>query len=108
MGRNIRVFQSFKQRKSKSITDERRQDDNFVEIAVSDTGIGMTQERMEELFRIDTKSSRQGTVGEEGTGLGLILCKEFIDKNGGTIRVESEVNNGSRFIVSLPRRELRG
>lgn len=57
---------------------------------------------MEKLFRIDAKTSTAETAGEEGTGLGLILCKELIEKNGGTIRVESEVNKGSRFIISLP------
>jgi signal transduction histidine kinase len=73
-----------------------------VEIVVSDTGIGMDQSRLNKLFLVDAKSSRRGTADEEGTGLGLILCKEFVEKNGGTIRAESEVNRGSRFIVSLP------
>ncbi len=73
-----------------------------VEMTVSDTGIGMDQTCLDNLFRIDAKTSRSGTADEEGTGLGLILCKEFVEKNGGAIRVESEVNKGSRFIVSLP------
>ena len=76
--------------------------DNYVELAVADTGIGMSQETLDALFRLDKKTSRPGTAGEEGSGLGLILCNEFIKKNGGAIRVESEVDKGSRFIVSLP------
>jgi two-component system sensor histidine kinase/response regulator len=74
-----------------------------VELVVSDTGIGMSQDVMDALFRIDVKSSRPGTAGEKGTGLGLILCQEFVKKNGGTIRVESQSGHGSRFIICLPR-----
>jgi signal transduction histidine kinase len=81
-----------------------RQDEEFVEIAVSDTGIGMSQQQIEKLFRIEQKTSKKGTAGEEGTGLGLILCKELVEKNSGRIRVESEVGKGSQFMVSLPRR----
>ena len=62
----------------------------------------MTQKTLEALFRLDKKTSRPGTSGEPGSGLGLILCKEFVEKNGGTIRVESEIGQGSRFIVLLP------
>jgi len=76
--------------------------ENTVEISISDTGIGMDQTCLDNLFRIDAKCSRRGAADEKGTGLGLILCKEFVEKNGGTIQVESEVNKGSRFIVSLP------
>lgn len=81
-----------------------QQHEGTVEITVSDTGIGMTPEDLAKLFRIDVKYSREGTTGERGSGLGLILCKELIEKNGGTIRVESERNTGSRFIVGLPQR----
>jgi len=78
-----------------------RQDETLVEIAIADTGIGMSQENIDTLFRIDKKSSRKGTANEEGSGLGLILCKELAEKNGGRIHVNSEVGKGSRFIVSL-------
>lgn len=73
-----------------------------VEIAIADTGIGMSREYQEKLFRIDAKSSRQGTAGETGTGLGMILCKEFVDRNGGRIWVESEEGKGSTFRFTLP------
>jgi two-component system, sensor histidine kinase and response regulator len=74
-----------------------------VEITVSDTGIGIPPDSLSKLFRIDSKYQRPGTASEEGSGLGLVLCKELVEKNNGTIRVESAVNQGSRFIVSLPR-----
>jgi two-component system sensor histidine kinase/response regulator len=73
-----------------------------VEFAISDTGTGIPQEDIPQLFQIDIKYSRAGTAGEEGTGLGLILCKDLIEKNGGTILVESEVGQGTTFTVRLP------
>jgi signal transduction histidine kinase len=57
---------------------------------------------MEKLFRLDTKHSTKGTENEKGTGLGLILCKDFIEKNSGRIWVESESGRGSVFFVALP------
>ena len=75
---------------------------NYVEITVSDNGIGMTKATMAKLFRIDANLSTRGTENEKGTGLGLFLCKEFVEKHGGKIRVESESGRGSTFIVSLP------
>jgi signal transduction histidine kinase len=74
-----------------------------VKIYVKDSGIGMDSEIKSKLFKIDEKSSRKGTVGETGTGLGLILCKEFVEKHGGRIWVESEVGKGSTFWFSLPK-----
>jgi signal transduction histidine kinase len=73
-----------------------------VEIAVSDNGIGMSNNILEKLFKIDTCHTTNGTDNEMGTGLGLILCNEFIIRNGGKIVVESEVNKGSTFRFSLP------
>jgi signal transduction histidine kinase len=73
-----------------------------VEISVSDNGIGMTKEIIAKLFRIDSKLSIRGTENERGTGLGLFLCKEFVEKNGGSISVESEPGNGSVFRIVLP------
>jgi signal transduction histidine kinase len=71
-------------------------------VSVSDTGVGMTQEVIQKLFRIGTKHSTKGTADEKGTGLGLILCKEFIEKNGGRIWVESQPGKGSVFYFSIP------
>jgi len=70
--------------------------------SVEDSGVGMSKEKQEVLFDITQKTSTPGTNKERGTGLGLILCKEFVEKHGGEIWVESEVNKGSKFIFSLP------
>jgi signal transduction histidine kinase len=75
---------------------------NVVEIAVKDNGIGISPENFKKLFCIDCNMISYGTEGEQGTGLGLILCKEFVEKNGGTIRVESEEGKGSTFTVTIP------
>ncbi len=76
--------------------------DNLVEISVSDTGVGITAEDIDKLFKIEITQTTPGTAKEEGNGLGLILCQEFVEKNGGTLGVESEVGKGSRFYVCLP------
>jgi signal transduction histidine kinase len=76
--------------------------DNFIETRVSDTGVGIAEKDIEKLFRIDTHFSRSGTKDEQGTGLGLILCKEFLIKNGGNIWAESQEGKGSSFIFTLP------
>jgi signal transduction histidine kinase len=73
-----------------------------LKISVSDTGVGMSPEVLEKLFRIDSKHSTKGTADEKGTGLGLILCKDFIEKNGGKIGVESKEGKGSVFYFTLP------
>ena len=77
-------------------------EDESVEISVKDMGIGMNQNMVESLFRIDVKNGRPGTEGEQSTGLGLLLCKEFIEKHGGQIKVESEVGKGSVFSFNIP------
>ena len=76
---------------------------DMIEIQVADTGVGMNKENLGKLFRIDTYHSTTGTSGETGTGLGLIICKEFVEKHGGKIKVESEEKKGSTFSFSLPR-----
>lgn len=72
------------------------------EFCISDSGIGMNSEIREGLFSIEKDVQRTGTLNEKGTGLGLILCKEFVEKNNGTIRVESTEGEGSSFFVELP------
>jgi signal transduction histidine kinase len=71
-------------------------------VKVSDSGIGMTEELKNKLFLLDERTSRQGTEGEPSTGLGLLLCKEFIDKHCGRIWVESKVGIGSSFSFMIP------
>ncbi len=73
-----------------------------VMVSVTDTGVGMSKEVITQLFRLDKKYSSKGTANEKGTGLGLILCKEFIENNGGQISVESEPGKGSKFTISFP------
>lgn len=77
---------------------------NEEEITISDTGVGIRPETIEKLFRIDNHHSTLGTANEQGTGLGLILCREFIEKNGGKIWIESEVGKGSEFKFTLPKK----
>jgi len=66
-------------------------------VSVSDTGIGMTPEERSNLFRLDHSPVRKGTLGEQGSGLGLIVCNEMLTKHGSTLCVESEAGKGSRF-----------
>jgi PAS domain S-box-containing protein len=81
---------------------------SFVEVSVLDTGIGIDQGKIPELFNFDAVFTTDGTSGEKGTGLGLSLCKEFIEKNGGKIWVESEVGKGSEFKFTLRKSEGKG
>ncbi|MCX6155434.1 MAG: ATP-binding protein [Candidatus Kapabacteria bacterium] len=78
-------------------------DVNYLIISVCDNGIGMSKETSSKLFQIKRNISTPGTMNESGTGLGLILCKEFIEKLGGSIWVESQLGQGSTFIFSIPR-----
>ena len=75
--------------------------EGYIEISVTDTGTGIDSKNLENLFRIDSKISKTGTNNERGSGLGLILCKEFVEKQGGKIRATSELGKGSRFTFSL-------
>lgn len=77
------------------------QDGNFILLSVKDNGIGISKNDQDKLFRLDCNFTTIGTKDETGSGLGLILCKEFVKKNGGEIWVESEENKGSKFIFSL-------
>ena len=75
---------------------------NMAEVSVEDNGIGISEENQEKIFRIDAQFRIDGTANEKGTGLGLILCKEFVEKNHGTIRIESKENEGCKFIFTIP------
>ena len=77
-------------------------DENAVSILVKDTGIGISNANINKLFRIDTDYKRPGTANEQGTGLGLKLSKEFVEKLGGKIWVESELGKGCDFKFTLP------
>lgn len=75
-------------------------------ILIIDSGIGMDTKIKDNLFIFDKDNVREGTLGEKGTGLGLLLCKEFIDKHRGEILIESEVDKGSTFIIKLPKNKV--
>jgi len=77
-------------------------DRQSIEISIKDSGIGMSRNFIDNLFRIDFKTNRLGTEGEPSSGLGLLLCKEFVEKQGGKIWVKSEVGKGSTFSFSIP------
>ena len=72
-------------------------------IKVKDTGVGMDADQITKLFKLEMTHSTVGTAGERGTGLGLILCKELVEKQGGKIWIESEINSGSTFFFTLPK-----
>jgi PAS domain S-box-containing protein len=78
-------------------------DKELLSLSIADTGIGISSDNIKKLFRIDEYFSTSGTAGESGTGLGLILCKEFVEKNRGTIRIESELEVGTTFTFTLPK-----
>jgi signal transduction histidine kinase len=80
---------------------------DFVRISVLDTGIGMSQETIDKLFQIDVRHDTLGTLSEKGTGLGLILCYDFILKHNGKIWVESEKGKGSTFHFTIPKKETQ-
>ncbi len=85
------------------ISSKKQIDSDFIEISVKDNGVGVPKGIIGELFRIDKNTSTQGTENETGTGLGLILCKEFIEKHGGKIWVESKESEGSTFHFTIPK-----
>ena len=85
-----------------TITAEAPESSDFVEIAVSDSGIGLRPEDMEKLFKIDVYHTNTGTNDERGTGLGLIISQDMIHQNGGVIWVESQLGQGTTFRFTLP------
>ena len=86
-----------------TISAEERKDE--VLVSIEDTGVGMSKEKLDKLFKIDERLESEGTSNEKGSSLGLILCKEFISANGGKIWVESEVGKGSKFSFTIPNKK---
>jgi len=82
---------------------EARQNDSHIIISVSDSGVGIGKENPEKLFEFNTNTSTHGTNGEKGTGLGLVLCKDFVTKNKGKIWADSTYGNGSTFYFTFLR-----
>jgi signal transduction histidine kinase len=85
------------------IVSAKETNDNYVEIGVTDNGIGMSANLIKKLFRMEEKVGRKGTAGEESTGLGLLVCKQFVEKHGGKIWVESKEGAGSTFYFTVPK-----
>ena len=80
----------------------KKSEDDMVCVVIKDNGIGMSPELLDKLFTLTENINRKGTEGEPSTGLGLILCKEFVEKQGGKIWAESLEGKGSSFIFTLP------
>jgi signal transduction histidine kinase len=89
--------------KNGEVTISAKDADNFVEISVADNGIGIPEENIPFLFQEVNHISTYGTSNEKGSGIGLVLCREFIEMNGGTISANSKVNEGSTFTFTLPK-----
>ena len=89
-----------------NISVSAKKEQSQVEIAVSDNGVGMNEETINKLFSIETNNTSIGTADEKGSGLGLILCKELVEKQGGKIWVESELGKGSIFKFILPMNKI--
>jgi PAS domain S-box-containing protein len=87
------------------VIDSKNNEDEVI-ITVTDTGVGISELNINKLLRIDSKHIGTNTQGEKGTGLGLILCKEFVEKHSGNIWIESELGKGSRFVFTLPNKKL--
>jgi len=84
-----------------TIASEER--DDFYEIIIADTGVGMSEKDLAKLFKIDEHFSTKGTKDESGTGLGLLLCKELVEKHGGTIWAKSQLKTGTKFHFTIPK-----
>ena len=83
----------------------KQEEHKFTHISITDTGIGMCNEILNNLFRLDVNTKRLGINGEQSTGLGLLLCQEFVERHGGKIKVESEEGKGSVFSFTVPSHE---
>jgi len=88
------------------ITIHAKETDGLIEVSVRDTGMGIVPEDLKNLFLIDVRKVRPGTKNEKGTGLGLIICKEFIEKNRGKIWAQSKPKKGSIFYFTIPKAKI--
>ncbi len=86
-----------------TVTINCKENSDMLILEVMDNGIGIDKEDLDKLFRIDVNHSTKGTANEKGTGLGLILCKELVERNNGKIKVESELGKGSKFSFTVPK-----
>ena len=89
-----------------TVTVAARSVDAGVEISVTDTGVGMSPGKVEDLFRLDRRASTAGTAGERGSGLGLLLCRDLVERQGGILEVRSAVDRGTAFRFSLPEADV--
>lgn len=101
--RNL-IMNANKFTKDGTITVRSIDSDDFVEVIISDTGVGMKPSQITRLFKWETRQSSDGTSGEKGTGLGLLICNEFVHKHNGKIWVESALGKGSSFHFTLSKR----
>ncbi|MCX6277291.1 MAG: CHASE domain-containing protein [Bacteroidetes bacterium] len=97
----------FTPRKGKITLSAKKTESNSVQVSIADTGIGMKKELISKLFQLSENTNRKGTEGEPSIGLGLLICKDFIEKHDGKIWVESEEGNGSVFSFTFPFRNER-
>ncbi len=85
------------------ITISAREKKYLVELEISDQGVGLSKTNLHKIFRLDNDYLALGTAQEKGAGIGLLLCKEYVEKNGGKIWADSEENKGSRFYITIPK-----
>jgi len=85
-----------------TVTVAGRRDGDEVEISVTDTGIGMPPGKVDDLFRLDRRTTTNGTAGERGSGLGLLLCRDLVERQGGVLTVTSAIDRGTTFRFRLP------
>jgi signal transduction histidine kinase len=78
-----------------------------INIEIIDFGVGLTETKIKKLLEKNTAITQRGTEKEKGTGLGLLICKEFIEKNGGHLQIKSEPGKGSIFSFSIPQHQIK-
>lgn len=89
--------------KDGSVSISSKDETSCITVIIEDNGIGMSSDTLEKLFKLNTNYTSRGTANEKGSGLGLMLCKDFIEKNGGKLWVESKLGEGSKFYFTIPK-----